>query len=202
MFFLQGIARFLFVPMAEAVIFAHDQLVHPVAHARTDDARDLLACGAALSRPEAGAQASARASRNPLVRFQAWLREAICTLAVSNITGSAAAGSRSVIAPVRSRLCRRRVWPRSCSCQCWAAISSPRWIGADPDARAPSRSGTRVEDSANVFAKVQKVIREVIPPAELGTLVDNVGHARQRASTSPITTPAPSAHRTATSRSR
>jgi multidrug efflux pump subunit AcrB len=35
--------------------------------------------------------------------------------------------------------------------------------------------GTRVEDSANVFARIQSAIREVIPPAELGTLVDNIG---------------------------
>jgi multidrug efflux pump subunit AcrB len=35
--------------------------------------------------------------------------------------------------------------------------------------------GTRVEDSASVFGRIQNAIREVIPPAELGTLVDNVG---------------------------
>jgi multidrug efflux pump subunit AcrB len=35
--------------------------------------------------------------------------------------------------------------------------------------------GTRVEDSANVFGQIQNAIRAVIPPAELGTLVDNVG---------------------------
>jgi multidrug efflux pump subunit AcrB len=35
--------------------------------------------------------------------------------------------------------------------------------------------GTRVEDAANTFARIQGAIRQVIPPAELGTLVDNVG---------------------------
>src|SRR5207245_3872046 len=35
--------------------------------------------------------------------------------------------------------------------------------------------GTRVEDSATVFAGVETAIRQVIPPAELGTLVDNIG---------------------------
>ena len=36
MFFLAGVARFLFVPMAEAVMFAMVVLVHPVAHAGAD----------------------------------------------------------------------------------------------------------------------------------------------------------------------
>ena len=36
MFFLSGIARFLFVPMAEAVMFAMVVVVHPVAHAGAD----------------------------------------------------------------------------------------------------------------------------------------------------------------------
>ncbi|HTD77845.1 MAG TPA: efflux RND transporter permease subunit, partial [Chloroflexota bacterium] len=35
--------------------------------------------------------------------------------------------------------------------------------------------GTRVEDSATVFAAIEQAIRRVIPPAELGTLVDNIG---------------------------
>jgi multidrug efflux pump subunit AcrB len=35
--------------------------------------------------------------------------------------------------------------------------------------------GTRVEDSANEFARIQNAIRQVIPAAELDTLVDNVG---------------------------
>ena len=37
MFFLDGVARFLFVPMAEAVMFAMICVVHPVAHAGADD---------------------------------------------------------------------------------------------------------------------------------------------------------------------
>jgi multidrug efflux pump subunit AcrB len=35
--------------------------------------------------------------------------------------------------------------------------------------------GTRVEDSANVFAGIETAIRQIIPPADLGTLVDNIG---------------------------
>jgi multidrug efflux pump subunit AcrB len=35
--------------------------------------------------------------------------------------------------------------------------------------------GTRVEDSANAFGKIQSAIRQIIPPADLATLVDNIG---------------------------
>jgi multidrug efflux pump subunit AcrB len=35
--------------------------------------------------------------------------------------------------------------------------------------------GTRIEDSANQFARIQAAIRQIIPPAELGTMVDNIG---------------------------
>src|SRR3954462_5892474 len=35
--------------------------------------------------------------------------------------------------------------------------------------------GTRVEESANQFADVQKAIRKIIPPAEIDTLADNIG---------------------------
>jgi multidrug efflux pump subunit AcrB len=35
--------------------------------------------------------------------------------------------------------------------------------------------GTRVEESANQFADVQKAIRKIIPPSEIDTLADNIG---------------------------
>jgi multidrug efflux pump subunit AcrB len=35
--------------------------------------------------------------------------------------------------------------------------------------------GTRVEESANKFAAIQKAIREILPPGEIATMVDNLG---------------------------
>jgi multidrug efflux pump subunit AcrB len=35
--------------------------------------------------------------------------------------------------------------------------------------------GTRIEESANQFADVQKAIRKIIPPAEIETMADNIG---------------------------
>ena len=40
---------------------------------------------------------------------------------------------------------------------------------------ARGRVGTRIEQSAQQFAEIQKVIRQVIPPEELATMVDNIG---------------------------
>jgi multidrug efflux pump subunit AcrB len=37
------------------------------------------------------------------------------------------------------------------------------------------RVGTRIEESAQQFADIQKAIRQIIPPEELATLVDNIG---------------------------
>ncbi len=36
-------------------------------------------------------------------------------------------------------------------------------------------SGTRIEETERYFARVERVVREVIPPAELKTILDNIG---------------------------
>jgi multidrug efflux pump subunit AcrB len=40
---------------------------------------------------------------------------------------------------------------------------------------ARTRVGTRVEETANQFADIQKAIRQIIPPHDLATIVDNIG---------------------------
>src|SRR3546814_8185397 len=40
---------------------------------------------------------------------------------------------------------------------------------------ARAKVGTRVEETAGIFADVQKAIRQLIPPEEIATSVDNVG---------------------------
>src|SRR6266446_3297091 len=170
MFFLQGIARFLFVPMAEAVIFA---LISSFILSRTlvpTMAKYLLRRHA--SQAEAGAQASARASRNPLVRFQggfekqfARFREqyhGLLQLTLSHRRPFVVGFVGVVLASfLLVPMLGRNFFP---------AVDSGQIL-----MHVRLQVGTRGEDSANVFANIQKVIREVIPPAELGTLVDNVG---------------------------
>jgi multidrug efflux pump subunit AcrB len=43
--------------------------------------------------------------------------------------------------------------------------------------------GTRVEETANQFADIQKAIRKIIPPGEIDTLADNIGMPISAAST-------------------
>ena len=163
MFFLQGIARFLFIPMAEAVIFA---MVSSFILSRTlvpTMARYLL-------RPHASH--AARESRNPLVRFQrgfetrfARVRDhyhALLQLALSHrrvfIVGFVGVVLASfLLVP----LLGRNFFP---------AVDSGQIL-----MHVRLQVGTRVEDSATVFAAIEQAIRRVIPPAELGTLVDNIG---------------------------
>src|SRR5262249_49815201 len=40
-------------------------------------------------------------------------------------------------------------------------------------ARAPA--GTRVEETEVIFAKIEDQIREIIPPSEIETIIDNIG---------------------------
>ena len=40
---------------------------------------------------------------------------------------------------------------------------------------ARTQVGTRVEETANQFAEIQKAIRKIIPPHEVEVIVDNIG---------------------------
>ena len=69
MFQLGGVAGYLFRPMAEAVVFRPDRLVHPVAHAGADDGQLPDARPSPQHGDHIGHPTPIR-SRNPLMRFQ------------------------------------------------------------------------------------------------------------------------------------
>ena len=170
MFFLQGIARFLFVPMAEAVIFA---MISSFILSRTlvpTMANYLLRRHAVNE--HAQEEVSARPSGNPLARFQRAferrfesIREqyhGLLQLALKHrrafIIGFLAVVFASfLLVPMLGR-------------NFFPAVDSGQIL-----MHVRLQVGTRVEDSANVFGKIQNVIRGVIPAAELSTIVDNVG---------------------------
>src|SRR6267143_1155596 len=171
MFFLQGIARFLFVPMAEAVIFA---MISSFILSRTlvpTMAKYLLRRHA--SGADGGAAAgSARASHNPLVRFQGGferqferIREqyhGLLQLVLSHRRAFVVGFLGVVLASfLLVPMLGQNFFP---------AIDSGQIL-----MHVRLQVGTRVEDSAIAFAGIENAIRKVIPPAELGTLVDNVG---------------------------
>jgi multidrug efflux pump subunit AcrB len=170
MFFLSGVARFLFVPMAESVMFA---MVFSFLLSRT-----LVPTMAKylLHRHEAHAGASEPveplASRNPLVRFQrgfearfirfrAGYRE-LLALAIAQ-RRLFAAGFIGVVAVsfLLTPFLGRNFFPQVDGGQILLHVRAP--------------VGMRIEETAARFAAVENVIRGIIPPAETGAIVDNIG---------------------------
>jgi multidrug efflux pump subunit AcrB len=167
MFFLSGVAKYLFVPLAEAVVFA---MLASYLLSRTvvpTMAKYLL-----HEHDDAEVERK-RTSRNPLVRFQLGFEAgfenfrrfylSVLTLCVDH-TGVFlvlfllfALGSIGLLAP---------------------------WLGQDffPSVDAGqfkmhvrARTGTRIEDMAALCDHIDSTIREHIPAKEVVTIVDNIG---------------------------
>src|SRR5882724_11119827 len=166
MFFLEGVPRFLFVPMALAVMFA---MAWSYLLSRT-----LVPTMAAyLLRPHAiHGHDGPPPTRNPLVTFQRGFEARFERFR---------AGYRDVL---ELALHHRAVFIGSFLAFVAASFLLTPFLGRNffpsVDAgqilmhvRAPI--GTRVEETANRFADIQKEIRRVIPSREIATMVDNVG---------------------------
>ena len=171
MFLLPGVSRFLFVPMAEAVMSA-------------------MACSFILSRtlvptmanyllkPHAphtdmhGLNGPLPRSRNPLVRLQRGFEAAFERFRL---------GYRELLTLALSR---RPVFVLGFLGVVVASFALTPFLGRDffptVDAgqilmHARLRVGTRVEETANQFADIQKAIRQIIPAKDIATMVDNIG---------------------------
>jgi multidrug efflux pump subunit AcrB len=171
MFFLSGVARFLFVPMAESVMFA---MVFSFLLSRTlvpTMAKYLLRMRLAHAGGQ-GQDTGPLPSMNPLVRFQrsfearfAQLRASyhdLLALAIEHrrlfiggFVGFIAASF--LLAPFLGR----NFFPQVDGGQMLLHVRAP--------------VGMRIEETAARFADVEKAIREVIPPAEVAAVVDNIG---------------------------
>ena len=168
MFQLGGVAGYLFRPLAEAVVFA---LIGSFLLSRTlvpTMARYMLGAHAHGGHEDA----SARPSRNPFKRFQA--------------------GFERLFALVRDRY--RALLA--------VALGHPRWVIAGfivfvafSFALEPflgenffpavdsgqilmhirAQPGTRIEETARLFDRVEQTVRQIIPPAEVDNIVDNIG---------------------------
>jgi multidrug efflux pump subunit AcrB len=171
MFFLPGVSRFLFVPMAEAVMAA-------------------MACSFILSRtlvptmanyllrkhaPHTdmhGLDGPLPPSRNPLVRMQRGFERSFERFRQ---------GYRELLIMA---LAHRRVFLAGFLLFVIGSFALVPLLGRDffpsvdagqilMHARLPV--GTRVEETANRFADIEKAIRQVVPPEEIATIVDNIG---------------------------
>ncbi len=171
MFLLNGVARFLFVPMAEAVMAA---MVWSFILSRTlvpTMAMYLLRKHAPHTDMH-GLNGSLPRSRNPLVQFQRRFeagferfRLAYCQL-------------------LSMALRRRAIFLPCFLAAVLASFALAPFLGRDffpsVDAgqilmhvRVPV--GTRVEETAQQFSEIEKAIRKIIPRDELATMVDNIG---------------------------
>ncbi len=167
MFFLGGVARYLFVPLAEAVVFA---MLASYFLSRTivPTMAKYLLKGHEHDRGE-----QARASRNPFTRFQItfehyferlrnWYHGAL-HLCLEH---------RALFLPAIVAF-----WIGS------VALLYP-WLGQDffPSVdggqfklHVRAHTGTRIEDTARLCDQVENDIRAEIPKSELGTVIDNIG---------------------------
>jgi multidrug efflux pump subunit AcrB len=172
MFFLTGVARYLFVPMAEAVVFAMlasyvlSRTLVPTmakyllkAHLPHEPARDI----------PAGATAKAG---NPFVRIQRGLDAAFLAM------------REAYRSTLELLLSRRAMFGGGFLAVVVLSFLLIPWVGEDffpavdsgqikLHLRAPT--GTRIEETALICDQVDQTIREIIPKQQLDGLIDNIG---------------------------
>ncbi|HEX4196304.1 MAG TPA: efflux RND transporter permease subunit [Caulobacteraceae bacterium] len=177
MFFLQGIAGFLFVPMAEAVMFAMiasfvlSRTYVPVlamyllkAHHHEGHAEYLL--------ESHGHGAPPKRSRNPLVRFQHGFEERFARIRESyrGVLSTALQHRAVFIAGFLGFVVLSFGLMPFLGENFFPAVDSGE---ITLHVRAPV--GTRIEDTAALFDHVEQAVRAAIPPDQLDTIVDNIG---------------------------
>jgi multidrug efflux pump subunit AcrB len=165
MFLLSGVARYLFVPLAEAVVFA---MLASYFLSRTI----VPTMAKYLLRGE-GAAGEHAASRNPLVRLQRRFEEAFESF------------RRSYRGLLETSLHHRRAFLIAFFAFCLGSLGILiPWLGRDffPNVdsgtfklhmRAPT--GMRIEETANLCDLVEQSIRQQIPAAEVQSVIDNIG---------------------------
>jgi multidrug efflux pump subunit AcrB len=167
MFFLTGVARYLFVPLAEAVVFA---MLASYLLSRT-----LVPTMAKylLRGHEAETGHLATGSRNPLVRMQVRFEEGFERFRERY---------RGVL---ESCLNHRRAFITIFFIACLGSLALIiPWLGQDFFPRVDSgqiklhlraRAGTRIEETARLSELVENSIRQQIPPNEISSIIDNIG---------------------------
>ena len=167
MFFLTGVARYLFVPLAEAVVFA---MLASYLLSRTlvpTMARYLL-----KAHGEEESIEHSLASPNPLVRLQGHFEAQFERL-------------RNFYRGILQRcLAHRVLFPLVFLALCVCSFALYPWLGQDffpsVDAgqiklhlRAPT--ATRIEETASLCSDVERSIHELIPQNEIESVIDNIG---------------------------
>jgi multidrug efflux pump subunit AcrB len=170
MFFLTGVARYLFVPLAEAVVFA---LFASYLFSRTlVPTLEMYLLKKEAEKYEHPEQAHRRG-------FFAHIHQAF-----ENGFEALRKGYSNLL-----QLClnHRVVFGVGFLLFCLASLALVGHLGQDffPTVDAGqlrlhlrAKTGTRIEDTARVTSEAENVIRRVIPPSELGGILDNIGLPR------------------------
>ncbi|HWB85896.1 MAG TPA: efflux RND transporter permease subunit [Bryobacteraceae bacterium] len=162
MFFLGGVARYLFVPLAEAVVFA---MLASYVLSRT------LVPTLAMYLLKVRQHGAVR-SRNPFVWFyRAFERGFERTRSAYQVMLASFVYSRWVSVPLTLALCL-------------CALFLLPWIGQDFFPSSDSgqfilhlraKTGTRIEETARLCDMVEAAVRREIPESELDNILDNIG---------------------------
>ncbi len=162
MFLLSGVARYLFVPLAEAVVFA---MLASYILSRT------LVPTLAMYLLKAKQQDRA-SSRNPLVRFQLTFERGFERL------------RNAYHSLLTAFVHRRGLFIPAFLLICLAAFLLVPWLGQDFFPNTDSgqfilhlraKSGTRIEETAKLCDLVEGTIRHEIPDREVDNILDNIG---------------------------
>jgi multidrug efflux pump subunit AcrB len=162
MFFLSGVARYLFVPLAEAVIFA---MLASYILSRT--LVPTLAMYLLKAHKHGGA-----ASRSPFARFQKGFERLFQKV-------------RSSYSSLLARLVSDRVFfVPVFLVVCFLGVALIPFLGQDffPDTdsgqfilHVRAKTGTRIEETTRLTDQVERSIRETIPLNEMDNILDNIG---------------------------
>lgn len=164
MFFLEGVSRFLFVPMAEAVMFA---MISSFILSRTL----VPTMSKYLLQPHTHSSEKS-ASRNPLVNFQRKFEARFERVRL---------GYRGLL---ETAISHRRVFVLGFMAVVLLSSALIPFLGRNffpsvdtgqilMHVRVPV--GTRVEETSAKFAEIVSAIKRVIPADQIETLVDNIG---------------------------
>jgi CzcA family heavy metal efflux pump len=166
MFFLSGVAKYLFVPLAEAVVFA---MLASYLLSRTivpTMAKYLLQVH------DEKAVESKKKSRNPLVRLQLAFESGFEKMR----NGYHNLLKKAVARPVLFTICFFAA--------CVASFALFPWLGQDffPSVdsgqfklHVRAQTGTRIEETARLCDLIEGTIRREIPKSELTNILDNIG---------------------------
>jgi multidrug efflux pump subunit AcrB len=162
MFFLSGVAKYLFVPLAEAVAFA---MLASYVLSRT------LVPTLAMYLLRARHHVQKR-TRNPVVLFQRAFERGFERMRLS------------YQGLLTTLVYRRFIFVPAFLGLCACGVFLFPWLGQDffPSSdngqfrlHFRAKTGTRIEEAARLCDLIDESIRRTIPPAELGSIVDNMG---------------------------